>query len=781
MCFSLPPSRANTSSGRRPELHAFSVLLLYSVTAVSATLAILFLSYGTMLFRQVQAIIQASAESLPSGDKNALMAAAAGGPGNASGFNVSNNNSRLGGNGYQPLGGGGGGTNSNSRGGFAPNQAFSSQRDRNSSASASHNGMLMPTPVHHGGQGLLVAPFMAQGFAGQGSTGFTPSRPTGNKRRQHQQQHQQQQREGDRADRDPDLEHETPEGTSYEPTSHYVPPSTRTRAEGAQSAQAGFTRAGSSLPTSSQGAGFQGQQQHQQQQSSQAPTTQSSVSSNGAHYSLSGFASPNLPIRAGGGGGGGADSIVAHSYVSSVGSSFSPSNVGGVGVGASSGEGSSAAAGGAATANGAAGEGKAIGARGKPLPSGYASSVSPEYSQLPNSSKARGNRAVFTSPTGGTTLVASGGGASGGTPSTPTDQLVGSMSYQAAQQQQQQQPQPPQPTTTSSSVQYQPTTPRRGSSSLARQSPVAPSLVPHQQQQQRPQQQQQQQRGVHQEVEEGEEPLGDDSIEGPPAGVNTAAVGGKQGMTNAQYYQSGPPRAASAGANNGEGGNVYPNMRGGGGGGFSHARATTKGSHNQLNSVVSGYGSEDYRDRGESISMDVASGRAPFLSPSPAPQPPNPMRKIAIIAGTHSHVHSHTGALICTASRIAPLPCSSSSLIYVCVACWCVDVAICTACLFARAILLAVILARDLDFSAGVTIAYFLLSEILPLLFLLRVFNTPSPLVFVPQHNTALQRANTHVQNSLTALRMYDLRVCLFLFCRHVLGSGGGGGGGGTF
>lgn len=76
-------------------------------------------------------------------------------------------------------------------------------------------------------------------------------------------------------------------------------------------------------------------------------------------------------------------------------------------------------------------------------------------------------------------------------------------------------------------------------------------------------------------------------------------------------------------------------------------------------------------------------------SSSSSHQPPNPMRKIAVIA------------------------------------------AICTMCLLVRTILLICIASLGQDFNWLTTLIYFLFSEILPLLAMLKVFNTPTPLVHV--------------------------------------------------
>jgi len=57
--------------------------------------------------------------------------------------------------------------------------------------------------------------------------------------------------------------------------------------------------------------------------------------------------------------------------------------------------------------------------------------------------------------------------------------------------------------------------------------------------------------------------------------------------------------------------------------------------------------------------------------------------------------------------------------------------AICTICLILRLTLLIVMSALDMNFDWSTTLAYFALSEILPLTFLLQVFNTPTPLVHV--------------------------------------------------
>lgn len=580
---------AYAASDPHSDLQAFESILLYCVTCVSALLACMFLAYGGLLFFQVQAIIRASSESVASGG------------GAASFMPPSKTQSRVGANGYAPLRGG--------RNAFLPVGSFSHQTRPQSLLLPGGNGG--NEAFSHSAAAPLI-PNMSF-VASEAGTGFTPNHAATAAKKEKQQQQQQQRRnghaEGERADHDGD-EPVSPDGQSYdEGASDYLAPAPAGVGNGLRPGT------GTSFPPST---GFQPRAQGQ-----------SPSSDNSSHNGLNGFASPNLPIGSRANGANGGEVVVAHSYVSSIGNSVSPSAVGGAGGGPG-------APGGANGEKGSA----AGGVGGAPkLPSGYASSVSPEYSQLPNSTKARTHaqhsRAVITSPNGTTQIIATTHTNSQGTPNTPTDQLVGSM--QAA-----------------------PVTPVRSShrgatSSLARQSPVTPtsSRLASQQPRYSP--------------NDSLETVTDDSIEATPGLQHP----GKQGLTNAHYtytYQM----------NDGVGHHqAYPSSAGAGRG---------KAASNQLNSVVAArYDENSYRDRGDDSTMSHNTAGALLLPASP---PPNPMRKIAVIA------------------------------------------AICTACLIARAILLAVVMGCGLDFNAGTTLIYFATSEIFPLVFMLRVFNTPSPLVY---------------------------------------------------
>lgn len=596
---------------RNPHLAPFVTMLLSCITGVSIILAILFLGYGSLLFFQVQSIIRASAENVTATSDSSGV-----------GY-VTKDYSRLDGQGARDIGRNGG-----------PGHSFST---RGGGVERPSSILLPATSM----AGSLAAPLMpALTFANDAGTGFTPTHahrvgtvprrsPTNGSG----------EGEGERADRDPNLAMDGGSGGnggdeegSYEPAPMYLPPAV------------GGGSGLNSSPTKASGGGF-------------APAGTSAPVSGGAasaHYSLSGFMSPNLPIRNnnGGGGGAGGEVIAAHSYRSSVSASFTP--MGSAAANTATAGGSTATGGN--NSHSTESSGTLVGL--PQIPSGYASSVSPEYSKLPNSSRnaANAHRALLTSPNGTTVLsaaaTATGAGTPGSvTPITPTDALVGSVPYAHA----------------AAASQHQFATPRRGTSSLARQSPApgaagGPGHVAASAQRQNGAYQQLQHDAV-----QGEDDA-DDSVEEVP-GAPHGRVVAKSGLTNAHYYQSN-------GDDNGAVASVYPSVS-------RHGSTRGLGSSHQLRPS-----SDDYarHEEGRMGSTMDTTARASLLSHAVAP-PPNPMRKIAVIA------------------------------------------AICVACLIARAGLIVGMSASGHDFSAVTTVVYFVLSEVAPLFGMLKVFNTPTPLV----------------------------------------------------
>ncbi len=393
-------------ASQHSSLQAFVSMLTYAVTGVSAILAIMFLVYGALLYYQVQNIIRASSEDSYSAGTGAGVGAASHRGGGGGQNSHSNSNATH----YaaiskepsfsQQRGGGGGGAVSQTPG---TRQASFSQGPRPIHSSSSYFGQTA-------GGHSMAAPLLMPHLASDAGTGFTPVR--NNRAQGGMPQHWQRSNAlGERADADPDMallggEPDSAggadDGTSFDPSPQYINQANNALHQPGQQQQATATQHTS-------------QQQQQRQSGFHGSNSVSGTPiSSSMHLSLGNYASPNLPIRTGGNTAT-SDSIVAHSYVSST--SFSTT--------AGPGDASAAAGGAAKRNNGGA---LANPSTSTSIPSGYAASVSPEYSQLPNSSKARtqAHRAVILSPNGTTSLVNNN---AAHTPLTPTDQLVGSMPF----------------------------------------------------------------------------------------------------------------------------------------------------------------------------------------------------------------------------------------------------------------------------------------------------------------------------------------------------------------
>jgi hypothetical protein len=511
---------AYAASNKNSTLEPFVTMLIYCVTGVSAILALMFLVYGALLYYQVQNIIRASAENVSSDSFVTTAAPRVRGSGAGAGRQETSfaNGGQQHSNhiaAYPPPMGG-------NR--AVPNNSFGHAPDLASSNSARS---ILPNGSFFGGGNSMAAPLLMP-HMGEAGTGFTPQ-----SRANYQQRWDRSHAQGERADADPSEAGEPDSAgisldASYDDRSNYT----------AQTARG---------PVGVNNGGV-----------AQTPPISN------AHFSLGAYthASPTLPIQrtAAAGVGAGPDVQVAHSYNTSVAASFNttagpaPPSVRGGGDEGNKKDGSAANNGGQ-----------------------YAASVSPEYSTLPNSTKARQqpHRGAQVSPSG---MTGTG---------TPTDQLVGGVSHSPAGAGSR----------------------KTGVCSLSSRA-GAPSAIMTS----RPQLP-----SVH-----------------PPRRDDPSAGGDSQAHEQEPSRGEGQPHWGAGGYNSLAEGGVYPDVVASGGG----ARRGSKSVQHQQLLPSASAGSEYVRDRGDvytslggNVSMASNMDEGMLATPTAPPPPPNPMAKIAVVSG----------------------------------------------------------------------------------------------------------------------------------------------------